>query len=314
MHYKNWILKMRNAFIEYLVEAAKTQKNIALVVGDLGFSVIEPFADMFPERFFNAGVAEQNMMGLCAGLASEGFHVFAYSIANFPTFRCAEQIRNDVDYHELPVTIVAVGGGLSYGNLGYSHHAIQDYALMRSFPNMLIASPGDPMETRGCMRYLLENPQPSYLRLNKAGERNIHAQIPEVSPGCWLEVQKGLTNNGHAFLTTGAALQIMYELQESINISNDYGLYSMPLWGMKFKENQHQNISKFLKVCTVEDHLQDGGFGSWVMESISNSVELRQKVRQVSLSSQVCGKVGSQKNLNNIGGLNKDALIAAINS
>ena len=92
-------MKMRNAFIEELVDAATVRDDIALVVGDLGYGVVEPFAKKFPKRFFNAGVAEQNMMGLSAGLASEGFHVFVYSIANFPTFRCAEQIRNDVDYH-----------------------------------------------------------------------------------------------------------------------------------------------------------------------------------------------------------------------
>ena len=129
---------MRNAFIDELIAATELNDNIALVVGDLGYSVVESFAKRFPKRFFNAGVAEQNMMGLAAGLASEGFHVFVYSIANFPTFRCAEQIRNDVDYHQLPVTVVAVGGGLAYGNMGYSHHAVQDYALMRTLPHMLI--------------------------------------------------------------------------------------------------------------------------------------------------------------------------------
>ena len=122
---------MRNAFIEELVQLARVNKNIALVVGDLGYKVVEPFAEEFPDRFINAGVAEQNMTGLAAGMASEGFHVFTYSIANFPTFRCAEQIRNDIDYHNLPVTVVTVGGGLSYGNLGYSHHAVQDFGLMR---------------------------------------------------------------------------------------------------------------------------------------------------------------------------------------
>ena len=102
---------MRNTFIEELVAQAETNERIALVVGDLGYSVVEPFAEKFPDRFINAGVAEQNMMGLSAGMASEGYQVFVYSIANFPTFRCAEQIRNDVAYHNLPVTVVAVGGG-----------------------------------------------------------------------------------------------------------------------------------------------------------------------------------------------------------
>ena len=182
---------MRNKFIEELERAAAENPKIALIVGDLGFSVAESFAEKFPRQFFNAGVAEQNMMGLAAGLASEGWHVFVYSIANFPTFRCAEQIRNDVAYHNLPVTIVAVGGGLAYGNLGYSHHAVQDYALMRVMPHMLIASPGDPFEVQACMRYLINNPQPSYLRLGKAGECNIHTSIPVVEPGRWICVRKG---------------------------------------------------------------------------------------------------------------------------
>jgi len=161
---------MRNAFIKELVAAAEENNKIVLVVGDLGYGVVEPFSERFPDRFFNSGVAEQNMMGIASGLASEGCHVFVYSIANFPLFRCAEQIRNDVDYHGYAVTIVSVGGGVAYGNLGYSHHAVQDYSLVRSLPNMLIASPGDPNETTACIRYLLNNPQPSYLRLGKAGE------------------------------------------------------------------------------------------------------------------------------------------------
>lgn len=108
---------MRNAFIEELITLAQAHSNIALVVGDLGYSVVEPFAESFPDRFINAGVSEQNMASLAAGMASEGYHVFTYSIANFPTFRCAEQIRNDIDYHNLAVTTVVVGGGLAYGAL-----------------------------------------------------------------------------------------------------------------------------------------------------------------------------------------------------
>jgi len=195
---------MRDAFIEELVTLAEAHDNIALVVGDLGYSVVERFADRFPDRFINAGVAEQNMTGLAAGMASEGYHVFTYSIANFPTFRCAEQIRNDVDHHRLAVTVVAVGGGVAYGALGYSHHAVQDYALMRSMPNMTIAAPGDPLETRACLRWLVANPGPSYLRLGKAGEPRFHDEIPDVAPGRWVPVREG--DAGRVMLSTGAAL------------------------------------------------------------------------------------------------------------
>src|ERR1043165_5258230 len=109
---------MRNEFVDELTREARRNPRVFLIVGDLGYSVVEPFAREFPDRFINAGVAEQGMTGMAAGLASEGFQVFTYSIANFPTFRCAEQFRNDVAYHGFPVTAVAVGGGVSYGNLG----------------------------------------------------------------------------------------------------------------------------------------------------------------------------------------------------
>jgi transketolase len=289
---------MRNAFIEELVTLAHMHKNIALVVGDIGYSVVEPFAKKFPERFLNAGVSEQNMTTLAAGMASEGYHVFTYSIANFPTFRCAEQIRNDIDYHNLPVTVVAVGGGLSYGALGYSHHAVQDYALIRCMPNMLIAAPGDPMEVRACLRYLVSNPQPSYLRLGKAGEPSFHAEVPTITPGKWLKIVDG---NKNYLLCTGATIEIGISLIKNSSNYFEASVYSMPLWGMKFKSLQSSQVSKLSRVITIEDHLEDGGFGSWMLESLSN--ELRNKVEIKALNSIVCGSVASQKALNDLGGL-----------
>ena len=291
---------MRNAFIEELVTLAHLHKNIALIVGDIGYSVVEPFADNFPERFLNAGVSEQNMTSLAAGMASEGYHVFTYSIANFPTFRCAEQIRNDIDYHNLPVTVVAVGGGLAYGALGYSHHAVQDYALIRCMPNMLIAAPGDPMEVRACLRYIISNPQPSYLRLGKAGEPCFHTQVPKIIPGEWLKIADG---NKNSLLCTGATLELGMNLR---NYSQNYlgsSVYSMPLWGMKYKSLQSSQVAKLSSVITLEDHLEDGGFGSWMLESLSNHRELRNKVENMALNSIVCGSVATQKELNELGGL-----------
>lgn len=293
---------MRNAFIEELVSLAEQHDHIALVVGDLGFSVVEPFADRFPDRFVNAGVAEQNMTGLAAGMASEGFHVFTYSIANFPTFRCAEQIRNDVDYHGLPVTVVAVGGGLAYGALGYSHHAVQDYALMRSFPNMLIAAPGDPMEVRACMRYLVQRPQPSYLRLGKAGEPSFHAEVPSVEPGRWLVVAEPAREMKGVLLTTGATLASAMDWRREGHYA-DHAVRSMPLWGMASKSAQPSQLEGTERLITVEDHLADGGFGSWMCEALGARTHLRQRVESIHLSADVCGMVGGQRVLNELGGL-----------
>jgi len=294
---------MRNAFIDELVALATINTNIVLMVGDLGFSVVEPFQDQFPDRFFNAGIAEQNMMGMAAGLASEGCHVFVYSIANFPTFRCAEQIRNDVDYHKLPVTIVSVGGGLAYGNLGYSHHAIQDYALMRVMPNMLIASPGDPMEVRACMRYLTNNPGPSYLRLGKAGEKVLHKEVPIVQPGIWNCVSHSNKSSNEIILATGNGLQIASSWLELLETQAP-NLYSLPLWSMGVKGLQAEQVPKNCEILyTVEDHLLDGGFSSWMIESAIGYPNFISKIYPRALSASVCSAVASQGELHRLGGL-----------
>ena len=286
---------MRKIFIEELITAAKKNKKIILIVNDLGYNVVEKFAKMFPSQFFNAGVAEQNMMGIAAGMALEGYHVFVYSIGNFPTFRCSEQIRNDVDYHNLPVTIVNVGAGLSYGNLGYSHHSLQDYGLMRLFPNMLIASPGDEMETKACMKYILKKPQPSYLRLSKSNTKPLHNKIPNLKPGKWLSVYKSKQNSKKIFLTTGNVASIAKKFLTEKNFNN-FSIYSLPLWGMKYKKEQFNQIKKWNKIVILEDHLEDGGFGSWIKESLNNK-KIKTYIISKSLSNKVIGKVGSEKYL-----------------
>jgi transketolase len=284
---------MRDIFIDELIIAAKKNKNIILLVNDLGFGVIEKFCRLFPNNYFNAGISEQSMMSYAAGLAAAGKHVFVYSIANFPTFRCAEQIRNDVDYHNLPVTIVSVGSGVGYGNLGYTHHGLQDYSLIRSFPNMLIAAPGDIMELRGCMRYLLSNPQPSYLRLDKSSHYKIHSKIPKVYPGKWIKIFEKKDRKMFTYLTTGAVIE---HVKEKYINKNNFSHYSLPLWGMKYKKRQYKNIKKYKKIIVVEDHFQDGGFQSWLNEATNNK-NCKTNIVSLSISSSVINKVGSQKYL-----------------
>lgn len=292
---------MRNTFIKCLTEAAYTNDKIVLIVGDLGYSVIEDFQEKFPTRFYNAGISEQNMASMAAGLASQGFHVFIYSIANFPTFRCAEQLRNDVGYHNLPVTVVTVGGGLAYGNLGYSHHAIQDLGLMRLFPEFEIASPGDPIETKMCLDYLLSSPGPSYLRLKKAGELNYNSAQKELKAGFWNEIIPSRCNK--IFLTTSGGLHIANQLKDSNEKYSDYGIFTCPIWGAKFNYLQQNQIDRFEGIITVEDHLLDCGFGSWIRESITKP-ESHVKITTRALSQNVIGKVGSEEYLLKQGGFN----------
>ncbi len=292
---------MRNIFVKKLVKEASKNKKIVLIVGDLGYGIIEPFKKKFPERFFNAGVAEQNMAGLASGLALKGFHVFIYSIANFPTFRCAEQIRNDIDYHNLPVTVVSVGSGLGYGNLGYSHHAIQDYALMRSFPNTLIAAPSNNQEVELSVDYLLKNPQPSYLRLDKSIELDIENSGTRIKPGEWNFYKKNNLSKT-IILSTGS----VYNYCKQFLIKNkNCNWATLPLWGMKYKNQQIKKLKRYNKIITVENHLQDGGFGSWLSESlIKNKQKIKTQIVSKFLSEKVIGKVGSENYLSNKFGLN----------
>jgi transketolase len=300
---------MRTAFINELIVQARIHPEIFLVVADLGYSVVEPFAAEFPDRYLNAGIAEQNSTGLAAGLAAEGYHVFTYSIANFPTFRCAEQIRNDVAYHQLPVTVVSVGGGVSYGSLGYSHHAVQDYAALRTFPHMTIAAPGDPAEAKSCVDYLVKNPGPSYLRLGKAGEPNFHADaLPGLTPGLFCPaIQETGKTARKIFLTTGATLGLALEAAKELG--PEWSVRSLPLWSETVKEDIRKQIASLDTVVIVEEHLSAGGFASYVREAIGNDTALQGRIYSVALDARVCGLVGSQKFLRKEGGLTVDHLL-----
>src|SRR3954452_21815242 len=161
---------MRNAFVATLLEVAERDPRLWLLCGDLGYSVLEVFHQRFPERFCNVGVAEQNMAGIASGLAHAGKPVFIYSIGNFPTFRCLEQLRNDVCYHAADVKVIAVGAGFAYGSQGYTHHALEDVAVMSVLPNIEVFVPCDPAEVQAATRGISVSGKPAYLRLSRAGE------------------------------------------------------------------------------------------------------------------------------------------------
>jgi transketolase len=286
---------MRTAFIKELQAQARLHHDIFLVVGDLGFSVVEDFATEFPDRFLNAGIAEQNMTGVAAGLAAEGYHVFVYSIANFPTFRCLEQIRNDVAYHHLPVTVVSVGAGMAYGSLGYSHHAVQDIGIMRMLPEMTILSPADPGEARACTRYLAEHPCPSYLRIGKAGEPELH-QATEGVPGL-VEVVHGGADV--AIVATGSILKNALEavaILEKDDIRPS--VFSMSLLH-PVTSDLVAPLHTFGTIFALEEHLATGGLASILRDSLPISTT----VHSLSLPDNLLGIVGSQKTLLSRAGL-----------
>ena len=182
---------MRNVFNKVLVECAEKDPRIHLVLADIGYGEIEPFARKFPERYMNCGVMEQNMTGIACGIAMEGNIAITYSIANFPTLRCLEQIRNDVCYHNANVKIVIIGGGVSYGPLGISHHSTEDIAIMRSLPNMIVLAPSDKQEAEAATRAMLAYEDPVYFRCGYVGEPDIHHGKIDFQIGKAIEVEPG---------------------------------------------------------------------------------------------------------------------------
>jgi transketolase len=291
---------MRTAFIEQLIVEARRNPKLFLVVGDLGFSVVEPFAAEFPERFLNAGVAEQNMTGVAAGLASEGYHVFTYSIGNFPTLRCLEQIRNDICYHNFPVTVVAVGAGMSYGNLGYSHHCVQDIAALRGLPGITILSPADPNEARQCVRWLSQNPGPSYLRLGKAGEPSIHdKQILLEGPTLIVDHEAELCIVG-----TGSILAEAVSAAESL-ATQDIKADVLSLTKVNPVDvHDFANLLRYKKILTIEEHVPAGGIGELLKSMLPRTV----KIESLALENSLTSKVGSQRYLRVLAKLDEVAI------
>jgi transketolase len=298
---------MRTAFIQTLCEQAKVDERIWLLTGDLGFSVLETFAEQFPDRFVNVGVAEQNLTGIAAGLAHCGKIVFTYSIANFPTLRCLEQIRNDICYHNANVKIVAVGGGFVYGALGYTHHGIEDISILRSLPGMSVIAPGDPVETRLATRALVTQPGPCYLRLGKANEPVIHQTAPEFQIGRAIWVRTGR----HATLiSTGGMLVETVEAAEKLAAVD--GIETTVLSMPTVKPLDSQAVVETAKdtgvIVTAEEHSVTGGLGSAVAEVLAES-GLTVRFKRFGVPDRLNHVVGSQAYLRrSIGDLRQTVL------
>lgn len=257
---------MRTAFIEKLLELAARDERIMFVTGDLGFGVIEDFAERFPDQFLNAGVAEQNMTGVSAGLALSGKVVFTYSIANFPTLRCLEQVRNDVCYHGASVKIVAVGGGLGYGSLGYTHHAVEDLAIMRTLPDMTVVAPGDPLEVAAATEALAALPGPAYLRLGKTGEPICHGEGFAFKLGKAIEVRRG---GDVAIVSTGGVLKNVLDASEELSARGiEARVLSMHTVEPLDVEALRAAAEEIGTIVTVEEHSVSGGLGGSVAETL----------------------------------------------
>lgn len=295
---------MRTSFVNQLLEEARRNEKIFLLVGDLGYHVVEPFAQEFPDRFLNVGIAEQNMAGIAAGLAMTGYNVYIYSIGNFPTLRCLEQIRNDIAYHKANVKVVSVGAGYAYGSLGATHQATEEIGAIRVIPNMVVATPGDPIEARAIAKLSSNYEGPMYIRLGKAGEKIVHKEdriilkIGDISPIHLLD------GNRTAVLACGNILDASRQQIEDESLP--YDLYSVPF----VKPINMEQLKTIVKthpegLITIEEHQKSCGMGSALVEILNDmfangKLSIYPKIKRIAIPDEFVGVVGTQKYLREV--------------
>ncbi len=297
---------MRDAFVRELTRLAEQNDRIMLITGDLGFGVLDDFAKRFPKQFVNAGIAEQNMTAIACGLALEGRQVFTYSIANFTTLRCLEQIRNDVCYHDADVKIVSVGGGFSYGPLGMSHFATEDLAIMRALPNMRVVAPTDPWEAAQLTEQLAHSPGPAYLRLDKGSAGNVEQT---AVLGKSRVVREG---SDISIVAIGAILR---EVMRAADVLGERGISSRILAIHTLKPLDAAALIAASRetggIVTVEEHTVLGGLGGAVAETLLDAGAAPRYFHRIGLFDQFPTIVGDQDYLRRTHSMGHDAIVLA---
>lgn len=260
---------MRGVFNKTLLEIAGKDERIFMVLADIGYGEIEPFAEAFPERFINVGVAEQNMTGVACGLAMEGNVAITYSIANFPTLRCLEQIRNDVCYHNVNVKIVIIGGGLAYGALGVSHQSTEDLAIMRVLPDMVVLAPADFIEAEAATYAMISHDGPVYYRCGYKKEPNLHKEKINF------EIGKGIIAREGKDVTLIGTGTITYRAYQAAELLAKEGIEARVISMHTVKPIDKDLIIQSAKstggIVTVEEHQVNGGLGGAVAEVLSEA-------------------------------------------
>lgn len=301
---------MRTAWIKSLERLAQDNPDIMLLVGDIGFGVVQDFAERFPNQFLNTGINEQAMTGMAAGIALTGKTVFTYSIANFPTLRCLEQIRNDVCYHRTNVVIVSVGGGYCYGALGASHHATEDLAIMRALPGLTVLAPGDPLEVDALMEQIVARRGPCYLRLGRAGEPVVHQSPPQLTLGEILKVREG---DAATLLSIGGMLKVCSEVVDDLA---EEGVRCSLLSVHTLKPLDREAIIRAAQatgvLITVEEHSLIGGLGSAVAEVLMDAGLSRTVLKRLGIKDGFSSQIGDQNYHLEKQGLTRPAIKAAV--
>jgi len=284
---------MRNAFAQEMTRLAAERSDLTLLSGDIGNRMFDRFKQMAPERFFNCGIAEANMMSVAAGMALSGLRPVIYTITPFTTTRCLEQIRVGVAYHQAPVVIVGTGSGLSYAELGPTHHSLEDMAILRTLPGLNVVAPADSAELVAQLREALDAPHPTYMRIGKKGEPPLHSASAQLGIG-----KANLLREGKDLLITGigpiigealVAAQTLEAEGISIAVAN---IGSIKPLDDEFLETM---VRQFTRWISLEEHGTTGGLGSALLEWLMERGAKKVRLKRIGTPDRFLHEVGSQE-------------------
>jgi transketolase len=298
---------MRNAFAEEITTLGAADKRVVLLSGDIGNRLFDKFKDAAPERFHNCGIAEANMMSVAAGLALNGLKPVVYTITPFTTTRCYEQIRVDVCYHGAPVIIVGTGSGLSYAQLGPTHHSLEDIAILRALPGMTVFCPADSHELRAGLREAINLNGPVYIRLGKKGEPEVHSAVPALKLGRADTLQAGedvcLLGVGNALKLALEAAALLKEKGLSVRVVSLHTI--KPLDTALLAEV----FARCKAVAVVEEHSVIGGASAAVAEWAAAQAHVKARLVTCALDDRFYHRAVSQAKLRIEGGLTRESVL-----
>lgn len=298
---------MRNAFAAELVELARQDERVVLLSGDIGNRLFDEFKELFPERFYNCGVAEANMTGVAAGMAMSGLRPITYTITPFVTTRCLEQIKIDLCYHQVPAIVVGVGAGLSYAGLGATHQACEDIAMLRILPGMTVICPGDALELRQALRAALKLDGPVYIRIGKKGEPVVHRERPPFEIGKAIHMRDG---DNICLLSTGNLLPTVMEAAERLSGEGVSARVESVHTVKPLDEPLLADLfSHYDWIVTVEEHSRLAGLGGAVAEWLSDRAPQRGRLLRLGTQDYFPHETCSQESARRLHGLDVDSIV-----
>ncbi len=292
---------MRNSVINTIVKRAEKDKKLFFVSGDAGYGVLDEYKKRFPDRYLNMGVAEQNMISFAAGLGLVGYKVFVYNIIPFVLYRCYEQVRNDICYQRLPITLIGIGSGVTYAPQGFTHYAVEDIAIARTLPNLVIFSPADPVESEKCAEFALESRAPVYIRLAKSGESLIHKNdIKDITKPLVISEGEEIAILFHGSI----GIEVIKALE---NMEKRPTVISVPMIQPLDFSYLLERLEGIHALITVEEHFVEGGLGTVISEWLTKE-KLPFKLVRLGIKNEFIHSIKNKSGMRDLYGISSDKI------